>query len=185
MLEIPKGFFPQQDTGIIAGLSDAPQDISFDDEMVRRQHASRLSSKRTPTSPVTVRDSAAAGRSTTGSYLIASSRATQRTASADRDHHPPAAPNGQVSGATLFLQASQDLNSAAAPREPNISTRCRIRTSTNSTTGPEAARRTAEAADAARRRSDQQTSSGMLSLTIDRDQASRFGIQPAAIDQAL
>ena len=34
---IPKGFFPQQDTGIIVGLSDAPQDISFA-EMVRRQH---------------------------------------------------------------------------------------------------------------------------------------------------
>src|SRR5580658_8382009 len=33
---IPKGFFPQQDTGIILGLSDAPQDISFD-EMVRRE----------------------------------------------------------------------------------------------------------------------------------------------------
>lgn len=37
-IEIPKGFFPQQDTGIISGLSDAPQDISFA-EMVRRQHA--------------------------------------------------------------------------------------------------------------------------------------------------
>ena len=33
--------------------------------------------------------------------------------------------------------------------------------------------------------SDQQTTSGMVSLTIDRDQAARFGIQPAAIDQAL
>src|SRR4029077_8123242 len=33
----PKGFFPQQDTGIIAGLADASQDISFD-EMVRLQH---------------------------------------------------------------------------------------------------------------------------------------------------
>src|SRR6195256_3624906 len=33
--------------------------------------------------------------------------------------------------------------------------------------------------------SDQQTNSGMLSLDIDRDQAARFGIQPAAIDQAL
>ena len=33
--------------------------------------------------------------------------------------------------------------------------------------------------------SDQQTSGGMLSLTIDRDQAARFGIQPAAIDQTL
>ncbi|HLW23477.1 MAG TPA: efflux RND transporter permease subunit, partial [Steroidobacteraceae bacterium] len=37
-IEIPKGFFPQQDTGIIVGLSDAPQDVSFE-EMVRRQHA--------------------------------------------------------------------------------------------------------------------------------------------------
>ena len=33
--------------------------------------------------------------------------------------------------------------------------------------------------------SDQQSASGMLSLEIDRDQAARFGIQPAAIDQAL
>ena len=34
---IPRDSFPQQDTGIIPGLSDAPQDISFD-EMVRLQH---------------------------------------------------------------------------------------------------------------------------------------------------
>src|SRR5262249_26029629 len=26
---VPKGFFPQQDTGIIQGLTDAPQDVSF------------------------------------------------------------------------------------------------------------------------------------------------------------
>ncbi len=32
----PKGFFPQQDTGIITGLADASQDVSFD-EMVRLQ----------------------------------------------------------------------------------------------------------------------------------------------------
>ena len=30
---IPKGFFPQQDTGVLAGITDAPQDVSFD-EMV-------------------------------------------------------------------------------------------------------------------------------------------------------
>src|SRR5581483_8402810 len=33
----PKGFFPQQDTGIIAGVSDASQDVSFA-EMLRLQH---------------------------------------------------------------------------------------------------------------------------------------------------
>src|SRR6202012_1628965 len=33
----PKGFFPQQDTGIISGISDASQDISFT-EMLKLQH---------------------------------------------------------------------------------------------------------------------------------------------------
>jgi multidrug efflux pump subunit AcrB len=35
---IPKGFFPQQDTGLITGFTEAAQDVSFA-EMVRRQHA--------------------------------------------------------------------------------------------------------------------------------------------------
>ena len=33
--------------------------------------------------------------------------------------------------------------------------------------------------------SDQQTNGTMLSLSIDRDQAARFGIQPSLIDQTL
>jgi len=32
---------------------------------------------------------------------------------------------------------------------------------------------------------DQQTNGSMLSLTIDRDEAARFGIQPAVIDNTL
>jgi len=35
---VPKGFFPQQDTGLISGLSDAAQDISFS-QMVKVQHS--------------------------------------------------------------------------------------------------------------------------------------------------
>ena len=35
---IPKGFFPQQDTGLITGISEAAQDISFAD-MMRKQEA--------------------------------------------------------------------------------------------------------------------------------------------------
>ena len=67
-IEIPKGFFPQQDTGIISGLSDAPQDISFD-EMVRRQHAlTDVVSRRIRMSRATAPASAATGRSTTVSW---------------------------------------------------------------------------------------------------------------------
>ncbi len=35
---IPKGFFPQQDTGAIQGITDAPQSISFE-AMAERQQA--------------------------------------------------------------------------------------------------------------------------------------------------
>src|SRR5262249_14604968 len=35
---IPKGFFPQQDTGLITGISEASQDVAFA-EMMRRQEA--------------------------------------------------------------------------------------------------------------------------------------------------
>ena len=37
-VSIPKGFFPQQDTGLITGTSEAAQDVSFA-EMMRRQEA--------------------------------------------------------------------------------------------------------------------------------------------------
>ena len=37
-IAIPKGFFPQQDTGLITGISEAGQDVSFA-EMMRRQEA--------------------------------------------------------------------------------------------------------------------------------------------------
>jgi HAE1 family hydrophobic/amphiphilic exporter-1 len=65
-IEIPKGFFPQQDTGIISGLSDAPQDISFD-EMVRRQHALLDVIAKDPDVEATAPASAATARSTTAS----------------------------------------------------------------------------------------------------------------------
>ena len=47
---IPKGFFPQQDTGLITGVSEAAQDISFAD-MVKQQESSARSCRPTPTSP--------------------------------------------------------------------------------------------------------------------------------------
>jgi multidrug efflux pump len=39
---IPKGFFPVQDTGIIQGISEAPQSISFDAMSQRQQELARV-----------------------------------------------------------------------------------------------------------------------------------------------
>jgi HAE1 family hydrophobic/amphiphilic exporter-1 len=184
-VEIPKGFFPQQDTGIIAGLSDGPQDISFD-EMVRRQHALLDVVAKDP-------DVANYGTALGGSrplnngfVFIALKPRNQRTASADEIITRLRPQLAKVPGATLFLQAAQDLN--VGGRTTRTQYQYTLQDSDINELNEWAPKVLAELQKLPMLRdvaSDQQTSSGMLSLTIDRDQASRFGIQPAAIDQAL
>jgi hydrophobic/amphiphilic exporter-1 (mainly G- bacteria), HAE1 family len=182
---IPKGFFPQQDTGIISGLSDAPQDISFT-EMVRRQHAAARrrgeGSRR-----------ASYGTGLGGSRPInngfvdhraEAARSAQRLADQIINRLRPQL--AKVPGATLFLQAAQDLNIGG--RTSRTQYQYTLQDSDINELNDWAPKLLAELQKLPMLRdvaSDQQTTSGMVSLTIDRDQAARFGIQPAAVDQAL
>ena len=65
---IPKGFFPQQDTGLILGITEAAQDISFA-AMARRQRAPRRDrrcrTRPSPLSAISVGAGGSAARSTT------------------------------------------------------------------------------------------------------------------------
>jgi HAE1 family hydrophobic/amphiphilic exporter-1 len=184
-IEIPKGFFPQQDTGIISGLSDAPQDISFD-EMVRRQHLLTDVLERDP-------DIASYGTGLGGNrpvnngfVVIGLKPRNERSASADQIITRLRPQLAKVPGATLFMQAAQDLN--VGGRTSRTQYQYTLQDSDIDELNDwapkllEALKKLPALRDVA---SDQQTSSGMLSLVIDRDQASRFGIQPAAVDQAL
>jgi len=182
---IPKGFFPQQDTGIITGLSDGPQDISFD-EMVRRQHALL---------DVVSRDPDVEGYGTglggtrpvnNGFVVIGLKPRDQRRASADQIINRLRPQLAKVPGATLFLQATQDLN--VGGRTTRTQYQYTLQDSNIDELNEWAPKLLAKLQTLPVLRdvaSDQQTSSGMVSLTIDRDQAARFGIQPAAIDQAI
>jgi len=184
-IEIPKGFFPQQDTGIISGLSDAPQDISFD-EMVRRQHL---------LTDVLERDPDIAGYGTglggnrplnNGFIVIGLKPRSERSASADQIITRLRPQLAKVPGATLFMQAAQDLNVGGRTSRTQYQYTLQDSDITElNEWAPkmlEALKKLPALRDVA---SDQQTSSGMLSLIIDRDQAARFGIQPSAVDQAL
>jgi hydrophobic/amphiphilic exporter-1 (mainly G- bacteria), HAE1 family len=184
-IEIPKGFFPQQDTGIISGLTDAPQDISFE-EMVRRQHA---------VFDVVGRDPDIASYGTgiggnrpinTGFVILGLKPLSERTSSADEVITRLRPQLAKVPGIQLFLQASQDLN--VGGRTSRTQYQYTVQDSDINELNEwapqllEVLKKLPSLRDVA---SDQQTSSGMLSLEIDRDQASRFGIQPQAVDQAL
>ncbi|HEY3849332.1 MAG TPA: multidrug efflux RND transporter permease subunit [Steroidobacteraceae bacterium] len=182
---IPKGFFPQQDTGIIVGLTDAPQDVSFD-EMVRRQNALMAVVARDP-GVASYGNFLGGSRPVNNGFVILGLKPRdQRDASADDIINRLRPQLAKVPGATLFLQAAQDLNIGG--RTARTQYQYTLQDSDINELNEwsprllEALKKLPMLRDVA---SDQQSSSGMLSLEIDRDQAARFGIQPAAIDQAL
>jgi HAE1 family hydrophobic/amphiphilic exporter-1 len=184
-IAIPKGFFPQQDTGIIVGLSDAPQDVSFD-EMVRRQHALLDVVARDPgvESYGTV---LGGSRPINNDFVIIGLKPRgERDASADEVINRLRPQLAKISGATLFMQSAQDLNiGGRTSRTQYQYTLQDANIDELNDWAPKLLARLQKLPMLRDVASDQQTTSGMVALTIDRDQASRFGIQPAAIDSAL
>jgi hydrophobic/amphiphilic exporter-1 (mainly G- bacteria), HAE1 family len=181
----PKGFFPQQDTGIIVGLADASQDVSFG-EMVKLQH--RLTD-------VVAQDPDVAGWATfvggsrpinNGFVVIGLKPRSERKATADQVIARLRAKLAGVQGATYFLQAAQDLN--VGGRTSRTQYQYTLQDPDLDELNEWAPKLLAKLRSLPQLRdvaTDQQTNSTMLALTIDRDQAARFGIQPAVIDQTL
>ena len=182
---VPKGFFPQQDTGIIVGLTDAPQDVSFD-EMVRLER--RLTE-------VIAGDPAVAswgafvggGRPLNNGFVVVGLKPRdERDASADQVINRLRGKIAAVPGGTVFLQAAQDLNvGGRTSRTQYQYTLQDANIDELNEWAPrllEELKKLPELRDVA---SDQQSSSTMVSLVIDRDQAARFGIQPSLINNTL
>jgi multidrug efflux pump subunit AcrB len=182
---VPKGFFPQQDTGIIVGFSEAGQDVSST-EMARLQQALAAVIARDP-DVASWAASVGGNRSmNTGGVYITLKPLGQRTASADEIINRLRPQLAKVQGAALFLQAAQDLN--VGGRLSRTQYQYTLRDAALDELNQWAPRLLAKLKtlpELSGVASDQQTSGTMLSLTIDRDQAARFGIEPAVIDQTL
>ncbi len=182
---VPKGFFPQQDTGIIVGLTDAPQDVSFD-EMVTLER--RLTS-------VIAQDPAVeswgafvgGGRSINNGFVVLGLKPrSERDASADEVINRLRSKIAAVPGGTAFLQAAQDLN--VGGRTARTQYQYTLEDASIDELNEWAPRLLEQLQKLPQLRdvaSDQQNSSTKLTLVIDRDQAARFGIQPALIDNTL
>src|SRR6202789_14358 len=114
---IPKGFFPQQDTGLITGISQAAQDVSVKD-MMRHQEALGAIVMRDPAiAHVAMAIGGAGNPSDTGRMFITLKPRDQRDATADQIIARLQPQLAKVEGAQLFLQASQDVTvGGRAPR---------------------------------------------------------------------
>ena len=182
---VPKGFFPQQDTGIIAGLTDAPEDVSFE-AMLRLERSLTDVLAKDPG----VESWAAfvgGGRPLNNGFVVLGLKPRdQRDATADQIIDRLRKKIAVVPGGTVFLQAAQDLN--VGGRLSRTQYQYTLQDANLEELNTWAPRLLAELKKLPQLRdvaSDQQSSSTKLALVIDRDQAARFGIQPALIDNTL
>ncbi|HLV16299.1 MAG TPA: MdtB/MuxB family multidrug efflux RND transporter permease subunit [Pseudomonas sp.] len=187
-LMVPKGFFPVQDTGLIQGISEAPQSISFRAMSERQQRLAE----------VILQDPAVAGLSSyigvdgdnptlnSGRLLINLIPHTERDVTASEVIERLRPRLAEIPGIELYLQPVQDLTI-----EDRIS-RTQFQFSLESPDAElleewtprlvEALRERPELSDVA---SDLQTRGLQLFLDIDRDAAARLGVSVAAITDAL
>ena len=182
---VPKGFFPQQDTGLISGLSDAAQDISFS-QMVKVQHRLTDIIAKDPDVASYVASVGGSRPINNGFLMMSLKPRDQRKSSADEVIRRLRRQFNGVSGGTAYLQAAQDINMGGR------TTRTQYQYTLQDSDLEElnawapklmaAMQKLPELQDVA---SDQQTNSTKVSLVIDRDQAARFGIQPELIDATL
>jgi multidrug efflux pump subunit AcrB len=182
---VPKGFFPQQDTGLISGLSDASQDISFS-QMVKVQHRLTDIMAKDPDVASYVASVGGSRPINNGFLMMGLKPRDQRKSSADEVIRRLRRKFNSVSGGTAYLQAVQDINMGG--RTTRTQYQYTLQDSDLdelNTWAPKlmaALQKLPELQDVA---SDQQTNSTKVSLVIDRDQAARFGIQPELIDATL
>jgi multidrug efflux pump subunit AcrB len=183
---IPKGFFPQQDIGLITGISEAAQDVS-PAEMARLQEALGDVVMRDPDVEHVAMFIGGSGNSpNNGRMFITLKPLSQRTATADRIIARLRGQLDKVEGAKLFLQAAQDV------RVGGRSSRTQFQYTLQAADIAELnewapkmldkLKGLPELRDVA---TDQQTEGTTLTLTIDRDQASRYGLTAQMIDDTL
>jgi multidrug efflux pump len=185
---VPKGFFPVQDTGVLLGITEAPQTISFESMGERQQELARLILQDPDVESISS-FIGIDGTNTTlnsGRIQITLKDREERTKSATeviRRLQPEVA---KVDGILCFLQPLQDLTV-----EDRVS-RTQYQYSLEDANAEELALWTTRMLDKMKQipiltdiASDQQLSGLNAHLVIDRDTSARLGITPQNIDDTL
>jgi multidrug efflux pump len=185
---VPKGFFPVQDTGVIQGISEADESVSFTAMAERQQALAQVILKDDAVESLSSFIGADGINSTlnSGRILINLRPLAQRKISASEVIRRLQPKLANVDGITLFMQPIQDLTveDRVSSTEYQYTLEDANADELNLWTTRLVERMQAlpELRDVA---TDQQTHGAQARLVIDRVTASRLGITPVAIDNAL
>src|SRR5712675_444212 len=181
---VPKGFFPQQDTGRINGGIQADQSISF--QLMRQKLQQFVSIIQKDPAVDTVVGFTGGGQTNGGFVFMSLKPLSERKISADLVIRRLRGELAQVPGATLFLQAVQDIR--VGGRNANAQYQFSLQADTVAELYEWAPKILAELQKVPQLtdvNSDQQNKGLETDITIDRETAARLGISVAQIDNTL
>jgi multidrug efflux pump len=181
---VPKGFFPQQDTGRLTGSIVADQSISF--QAMSHKLEEFMTIVRGDPAVASVVGFTGGGQLNSGFMFVTLKPLAERKVSADQVIARLRGKLAKEPGASLFLQSIQDIRMGGRPgaaqyqytlQGDNID---ELRAWT-----PRLERALSERPELADVNTDQQNEGLQTTLTIDRDAASRLGLTPRLIDATL
>ena len=185
---IPKGFFPQQDTGLIIGIAEAAQDISYP-AMADRMEAVLDVVLKDPAVASLGASIGAGGATATlnqGRVFIALKPQSERNASIDQVITRLQAALAKVQGITLYMQAAQDITVggrvAKTQYQYTLTDADQNELNHWSAIFLDKLKGLPQITDVA---SDQENAGPRLNVTVNREVASSFGILPSTVDNTL
>jgi multidrug efflux pump len=188
---VPKGFFPQQDTGRLGGRTRAAQDISFPAMAEKQRQLAQMVLNDPSVATVTAfvgGGGPGGGGTNVGNMFIALKPVSERPGKITADQ----VVNGlrrkltSVPGAALFLQAQQDIQVGGRGSDAQYQyTLSAENLNELNTWAPRLLARMRAMPELRDASTDQQDQGLSETLVIDRDTASRLGITATAIDQVL
>jgi multidrug efflux pump len=185
---IPKGFFPIQDTGVIQGVSEATQTVSFPEMSTLQQKLTKV----ILTDPAVDNLSSFIGIDGTnttlnsGRILINLKPLAERKIGASEVIRRLQTHLAEIAGITLFMQPVQDLTVEDRVSRTQFQYTLEDPNADElNTYAPKMVAKLKELPQLTDVATDQQVQGLRAGLVFDRDTAARLGITPATIDQTL
>jgi multidrug efflux pump len=185
---VPKGFFPDQDTGLIQGVSEATEAVSYAAMAERQQELAQAILKDPDVASLSSFIGIDGNNVTlnSGRFLINLKPRNSRTSTATEVIRRLRSETSDIAGVTLYMQPVQDLtlDNTISRTQYNFTLESADATAL-STWSPRLVsrlRRQPELADVV---SNQEDNGLAVYVTIDRDSAARLGISVGTVDNAL
>ena len=183
---VPKGLFPQQDTGQLMGFVDAPQDASFGSVRDRLQRASRAVLEDPDVRHAVAFTGGFGGGGGNGSMFIELRDRPARRIDSDAVIARLRRNLGRVGGITVFLQSVQDVRIGGRQSRTQYQDTLEEADLDELRVWAPRIFRALQGVSVLRDvASDQQNAGLSLDVQIDRDTASRLGVQAVDVDSVL